>query len=798
MLRRMSALASLLLLAASCGTPLVDARDGRSYPTVAIGGQCWMALNLDHGVVVADARPRDASAVEKSCYGNDPGSCRTFGGLYTWNESRQACPAGWHLPSREEWEALAAHLGTATAGEKLKARKDHVPAFGGTDEVGFTALPAGAAFRGRSADRPTGPCSGPRRRTAGNGPSRSRSTRLWHPEPPRYRRMVFDEAYLKENAFSARCVKSSRGTASETGPAGSAGTADPSSPGKTELVGMTGPSRRASGRPSRGPSQTDRSPRRPEQTERRGVRRRNVLCIVCEDISPRLGSYGDPVALTPVLDRLREDRRALHPHVLELGGVRAEPGRADHRHVRDRDRREQHAHEHEGPRRPRAVRGGAAARRAPLRRVPARGRLLHDEQREDRLPVHPAPHRLGRERRARRTGRTGPRECPSSRSSTSRRRTSPRCWDRANDPVVVPPERVILPPYYPDSPAVRRDVARVYSNVAIMDRQVGELLAELERGGRSPTTRSSIFYSDNGGPLPRGQAGAARLRAPRAVHDPLPRRRPTRARWWTTSWPSWTSRPRSSRWPAYRCRGTCRAVPSGATRRRPRGTSSSPPATGWTSGSTTCGRRATGASSTSATTGRTCRAIRTSTTAGRWRRCRTSSACATRGGSIPSSRSGSSPRSRRRSSTTPRPTRTRSATSRATRRTASPRAAAGRPRRLAARDRRPAGAPRDRARRVALAGRRPAEDRGPGDRVARRARHPRVPDRGLGDRLPGGRPGLAPRPLVPLHGAVRGEERRRGHRRRQPRRLRAERRGAVRRALATGPSTRLCGTDRSS
>ena len=147
-LRRMSALAGLLLLAASCGTPIVDARDGRSYPTVAIGGQCWMALNLDHGVVVPDARPRDASAVEKSCYGNDPGSCRTYGGLYTWDEARQACPVGWHLPSREEWETLAAHLGTATAGEKLKARKDHVPAFDGTDEVGFTALPAGTAFRG--------------------------------------------------------------------------------------------------------------------------------------------------------------------------------------------------------------------------------------------------------------------------------------------------------------------------------------------------------------------------------------------------------------------------------------------------------------------------------------------------------------------------------------------------------------------------------------------------------------------------------------------------------------------------
>jgi arylsulfatase A-like enzyme len=77
-------------------------------------------------------------------------------------------------------------------------------------------------------------------------------------------------------------------------------------------------------------------------------------------------------------------------------------------------------------------------------------------------------------------------------------------WDHANDPVVVPPERVVLPPYYPDTPAIRRDVARVYSNVAVMDRQVGELLAELDEAGLADET-IVVFYSDNGGPLPRGK-----------------------------------------------------------------------------------------------------------------------------------------------------------------------------------------------------------------------------------------------------------------------------------------------------
>ncbi len=189
----MTGLLALALAAFSCGDPIVDARDGQRYPTVRIGDQCWTA--------------RNATAAGGTCYGNDPESCRRLRrALHVGRGAGQACPAGWHLPARGEWEALAAHLGTATAGEKLKARKDHVPPFDGTDEVGFTALPAGAAFRGafgRQGDW------GVFWTATENGPERAVSVtldRLWHPEPPRYRKLVFDEAFLKENAFSVRCT----------------------------------------------------------------------------------------------------------------------------------------------------------------------------------------------------------------------------------------------------------------------------------------------------------------------------------------------------------------------------------------------------------------------------------------------------------------------------------------------------------------------------------------------------------------------------------------------------------------
>lgn len=77
-------------------------------------------------------------------------------------------------------------------------------------------------------------------------------------------------------------------------------------------------------------------------------------------------------------------------------------------------------------------------------------------------------------------------------------------WDRTNDPVTILPEQVKLPPYFPDTPAIRKDVARVYNNVTVMDREVGEILAHLKDDGLYDDT-IIIFYSDHGGPLPRGK-----------------------------------------------------------------------------------------------------------------------------------------------------------------------------------------------------------------------------------------------------------------------------------------------------
>jgi len=69
-------------------------------------------------------------------------------------------------------------------------------------------------------------------------------------------------------------------------------------------------------------------------------------------------------------------------------------------------------------------------------------------------------------------------------------------------PPETDPGAVEVPPYLPNTPVIRRSIARQYDNVARDDERVGELLAELEAAGIREETLV-VLWSDHGEGLPR-------------------------------------------------------------------------------------------------------------------------------------------------------------------------------------------------------------------------------------------------------------------------------------------------------
>jgi uncharacterized protein (TIGR02145 family) len=109
---------------------LSDSRDNKTYKTIKIDTQIWMAENLQHEIPNA------------ICYDNNPDNCKKIGILYYWNSARTICPYGWHLPNNAEWDALINFIG-GYGGRRLKAKSDLWETDDGSDEFGFAALPAG-------------------------------------------------------------------------------------------------------------------------------------------------------------------------------------------------------------------------------------------------------------------------------------------------------------------------------------------------------------------------------------------------------------------------------------------------------------------------------------------------------------------------------------------------------------------------------------------------------------------------------------------------------------------------------
>lgn len=170
-----------------------DPRDGKTYKTVSIGYQTWMAQNLNYEIY---------DGYGSWCYDDDPSYCRKYGRLYTYKAAMVACPNGWHLPSEDEWETLyysvAGKWNSGEAVKKLKSKKGWgKPEEGGrgTDEFGFSALPAGMRYK-------DGSFMGLDRLTFFR--TTNSSTVADFPMASSYGGFNF---YSQENAYSVRCVK---------------------------------------------------------------------------------------------------------------------------------------------------------------------------------------------------------------------------------------------------------------------------------------------------------------------------------------------------------------------------------------------------------------------------------------------------------------------------------------------------------------------------------------------------------------------------------------------------------------
>ncbi len=66
------------------------------------------------------------------------------------------------------------------------------------------------------------------------------------------------------------------------------------------------------------------------------------------------------------------------------------------------------------------------------------------------------------------------------------------------------PDEVEVPPYYPDTPVIRRERARYYDLITQMDYEVADILKQLEQDGLLESTLV-FFFSDHGTGLPRAK-----------------------------------------------------------------------------------------------------------------------------------------------------------------------------------------------------------------------------------------------------------------------------------------------------
>ena len=227
----------------------------------------------------------------------------------------------------------------------------------------------------------------------------------------------------------------------------------------------------------------------------------NILWITCEDISPNLGCYGDPLAYTPNLDALAE-KGVLYTHAFAtapvcavarssiITGMYSTSYGAQHMRCKARMPQDKKTYPEY------------------LREI---GYFCTNNRKTDyNIEMNDCSVWDRCSNKAHWRDRKNSQQPFFSifnftTSHESRVNDSIRHIEAiANVPeeILKTPDQMVLPPYFPDTEQVRKLWARYYNNITAMDQQVGELLAQLEADGLSENT-IVIFYSDHGAGVPR-------------------------------------------------------------------------------------------------------------------------------------------------------------------------------------------------------------------------------------------------------------------------------------------------------
>ena len=241
--------------------------------------------------------------------------------------------------------------------------------------------------------------------------------------------------------------------------------------------------------------------------------RPNILILMAEDMSSRVGAFGDEVASTPNLDRLAESG-VRFPNTFTTAGVCA-PSRAAHitgMHQISIGAQHMRASSHpDGPylavpppevkAYPELLRQAGyytltnhkldyqfsvyGAGSGPFTIWDQEGESPDWGQRAEGQPFF-ALINFGMTHESRMFAK-----------NVAEQRA--RGWKQVSDPADVE-----VPPYYPDTPVIRQDIAQHYDNIHEMDRVVGQWLQRLEADGLAEDT-IVIWTTDHGDGLPRGK-----------------------------------------------------------------------------------------------------------------------------------------------------------------------------------------------------------------------------------------------------------------------------------------------------